>query len=449
MERFFRGIGFLIKFALLAGAGLWIYLNPGQIQLEWQGYLITTSFGFVAILLAVILFLFAVIYHNWRNLLSVPRKWRQHQRVKALESGYNALNKGLLAVAGGDAQTAAKQTKRALGFLPDNALTHLLAAQTAQLRNDDVTADTHLAKLMLHSDGQLFALRGQLTRAIQREDRTEALRLARLAYSQQSTQPWIIDTTVQMEARQQNWAQMEKILRQAIRQNNDSDNETRWQKDLSATLVCLSDAARNKGDMDAALECAREAAKRNPGWSPAVTRLADLWQRKTYRRRAQKILQTAWEDDPHPDLVTSWLQIMGAERATDNTTTIEKLVSVNPDNAESAMAMAQAFSQAGLWGVARQHALRTIEYRATRNTYRLMADIERGDSNNPNKIAMWLDKAADAQIEEQWICQVTQDAFPNWQALNRQSHFNTIQWTVPTITLPNSSGNQTQLTFIS
>jgi HemY protein len=447
MERFLRSFGFFIKFAIIAAIALWVYLNPGQIQLEWQGYLITTSFGFAAIVLAIAVLMFATLYHHWRNLLSMPRKWRRHRQVKAMEQGYQALNKGLLAVAGGDAQTAAKQSKKALGFLPDNALSHLLAAQTAQLRNDDVTADTHLAKLMLHPDGQLFALRGQLTRALAREDRTEALRLARLAYSQQSNQPWIVDTTVQMEARAQNWIQAEKILRQAIKLND--DNEPRWQKDLSAVLVCLSDAARIKNDMDAALECAREAAKRHPGWSPAVIRLADLWQRKTYRRRAQKILMTAWESDPHPDLVAAWLHATGTERATDNTTTIEKLVSVNPDNAESAMAMAQAFTQAGLWGVARQHALRAVEYAPTRAAYRLLADIERGDSNNPNKIAMWLDKAADAQAEEQWVCQVTQDIFPAWQALNRQSHFNTIQWAVPVPLAPGSSNTVSQLTFIS
>lgn len=431
MRRAFAFIGLFVRIAVVAAAALWLAMYPGTINIEWQGYTITTSVGFAAFVIAVLFFIFAVLYHNWRLLLAWPRLWRKQRQIKALELGYKALNKGLLAVAAGDNTTATKQTKRAIKFLPEMALTHLLAAQTAQLNHDDVAADTHLAKLMLHPDGQLFALRGQLTRALARDDRTEALRLSRLSYQQQPTQPWIIDTAVQMEARQQNWLQAEKILRAAVRLND--ANEPRWQKDLAAVLVCLSDAARTRGSLDEALECAREAVKRNPSWSPAIIRVATLWQQKTYRRRAQKALINGWENAPHPDLVTAWIHIMGSEHAQDTTAIVEKLVSHNPDTAEAAMAMAMAAIKMRLWGVARQHALRALDKKADRQTYRLLAEIERQDTNDQTKIAAWLDKAATAPLEVQWACSVTHDVFSQWQALNRQHHFNTIQWQVPMI----------------
>lgn len=426
MRRFFSVLFLLIKLALLAAIAFWVYLHPGDIRINWEGMVIKTSVGFAVFVLSIVTFVFALVYHGWRTILGWPRLWRRQRHIKSMELGYKALNKGLLAIAGNDTPTAAKQAKKALHLLPDSALTHLLVAQAAQLSGDEVTADTHLAKLAQHPDGQLFGLRGQLTRAMQRNDHTEALRLSRLAYTQQPTQPWIIDAAVQLEARQHNWLQAEKILRQAI--SLDSDEKQRWKRDLGATLLALSDDAKQKNDLEAALECAKEALKKNPGWTPAALRVADLWKRKAYRRRAQKVLQSAWAIAPHPELVTAWLNLAGNERSVDSASSLEKLISENPHNAESALAMAEVYRQAGLWGIARQQALKALNYRADRIVYRLLADIEQGDTNDTKKIRSWLEKAADAPSEPQWICNLTHEHYDTWQALNRQNNFDTIEW---------------------
>jgi HemY protein len=418
VKRLFRTILWLVQAAIIVLGGLWLYRHPGQLQIDWQGQTLKTTVGFAGLVLVIFTFIFAVLYHLWRKLLAWPRLWSKQRHVKGLELGYRALNKGLLAIAAGDATQANKQAKKALQFLPDTALTHLLAAQAAQLAMDDVAADTHFAKLVQNPDGQLFGLRGQLQRALARDDRTESLRLARAAYQQQPTQPWIIDTAVQMESRHGHWLQAEKILRHALRHAVDKEgrNVERWQADLAAVLCALSDVARDKNELDAAIDCAKEAIKRHPKWSPAPVRLALLWQRKAYRRRAQKALLTAWEQAPHADLIAAWIHIMGAERgagrATDNTATIERLVSANPDHAIAAMAMAEAFAKAGLWGVARHHAMRALEYGADRAVYRLLAMIERGDSNNTGLVTEWMNKASDAPLEPQWICSITHQVYP-------------------------------------
>lgn len=429
MRRFFQMLSTLLKLAIFLAIATWLYMHPGSVHIEWQGQTIETSTGFASVVALVVLFAFGILYHGWRSLLNIPRDWRRHRRMKSLELGYAALNKGLLGVAAADSITATKNAKKALSALPDLALSHLLAAQAAQLRHDEVTADTHLAKLAQHPEGQLFGLRGQLTRALQRNDSTEAVRLSRLAYQQQPQQPWVVDTAVQMEARAHNWLQAEKILRQAIRLG--TPEAEKWQRDLAAVMVTLCDEFIRKNDIEAALECARDALKQNPGWTPAVLRVANLWHRKAYRRRAQKALLKAWETNPHPQLVASWLEVTGGERATDRTAIIEKLVAENPDNAEAAFAMAMAYYNSGLWGVARQHAQRAIDYRPDRAAYRLMADIEQADSGNAKRVRAWLDMAADAPVEPVWQCLVTGEVHDKWLVLNRNSDFNTIQWQSP------------------
>ncbi len=437
MRRFFSILFWLVKIALVAAAVAWFLLHPGTVEIEWQGMTVETSVGFAALVVFSAALVFGVFYHGWRTLLGWPKLWRKQRQIKMMELGYHAVNKGLLAIASGDAATAAKQSKKALALLPDVAMAHLLAAQAAQLNHDEIAADTHLAKLAQHPDGQVFGLRGQVNRALQRQDRTEALRLVRLAYAQQNDQPWIIDTNVQLEARFRNWVQVEKILRKSV--NLKSAEAVRWQKDLAAALLAQSDELRDKGDLEAALDCARDARKRQSDWTPAALRTAELWHKKGYRRRAQKTLTEAWEAAPHPDLVRAWNAVSAGERDNGAMDRVEKLVGANPDCYEAAFAMAEASYKSMLWGVARQHGERAIAYRPDRAAYRLMAEIERGDSNDAKKIQSWLEKAAEAEAEKQWLCTVTQMRFDTWAPLNHQLDFNTIRWEQPAALAPSAA----------
>lgn len=185
-----------------------------------------------------------------------------------------------------------------------------------------------------------------------------------------------------------------------------------------------------------------------PNRRVAAVRVARLWHRKTYRRRAQKVLLNAWERNPHPDILQAWLYISSAERLMDNTALVEKLVSVNPENYESCSALSKSYMTAQLWGVARQHAMRTIQFRADRAAYRLMADIDQQEGRHNESVRGWLDKAAEAPLEPQWQCQITGELYPEWQVLNHQMDFNTITWHTPFTTAPMVTGNSIADTYL-
>jgi HemY protein len=430
MRRLFSVLWFLTKLALFGTVVAWFLLNPGTISVTWHDTIIDTSLGFAAAVFALCLFVFAFAYHGWRSLLALPRRLRQQRAAAMTARGHAALHAGLLAMAAGDGRNAARHAKKATALLPGVAITHMLAAQAAQLNGLEAEADTHLALLAAHPDGAVFGLRGQMMRAIQRDDRTEATRLARAAYARDPEQPWAIDMVVQMEARQKNWAVAEKILRRAAAMK--TPESARWRDDLVAALLALSDEWKHKGDLDAALDCARDALKRRPSFAPAAVRVAQLWYARGYRRRALATLREAWNTAPHPDLVRVW-RTLSTTGANDDSLAarIEKLVSENPDNADAATAMAEALYASLLWGIARQHGERALALRPDRTILRLMADIERADTNDTAKIQKWLERAAEAPPAPQWVCRNTHMIFAAWQPLNHQLDFNSIVWDVP------------------
>ncbi|MGM0422705.1 MAG: heme biosynthesis protein HemY, partial [Pseudomonadota bacterium] len=64
-----KPVWFLIKISVLVIAVAWLAARPGDVEIEWNGYLIETSFGFLIAVIAVLMILTAFVYRMWRGLV--------------------------------------------------------------------------------------------------------------------------------------------------------------------------------------------------------------------------------------------------------------------------------------------------------------------------------------------------------------------------------------------
>src|SRR3546814_8129927 len=101
---------------------------------DWSSDLCSSDLG-----LAVLLFAAAdaLLYRLVRAILGTPRRIGRALSAKRRKGGYKALSQGMVAVAAGDAQEAARWSRRADDLLEDPPLTLLLSAQAAQLNGDE------------------------------------------------------------------------------------------------------------------------------------------------------------------------------------------------------------------------------------------------------------------------------------------------------------------------
>ncbi|HEY1095852.1 MAG TPA: heme biosynthesis HemY N-terminal domain-containing protein [Alphaproteobacteria bacterium] len=387
MQRFLTALWITLKITLLAALLFWLAMQPGTVDIKWHGYDITIRFGVAAIILVAGLLLFGWLFHVWRRLVALPGSFRQQRQWHKLQNGYQAVERGLLALYLQNYSQATRQAKEAIHLLPRHGLTHYLAAEAARRQGDLVTAQNHYHALQQTDDGEALGIYGQLSLALQREDKIQSVLYARQLLHKTGLNPYTVDTLTTLEIEQGNLTEAEKILRQAIAAK--IGDQTSLRSKLAEVLLALSERALKQQDYNAALECAREALKWHPGSVDAAQQTALLWQQRAYKRRAEKTILNTYEVNPHPGLVQVWLQIHGAEKAIDQIALVERLTRENPDSPVSHIAMAEANRKAGLWGVARKHAMRAEEIAPGKQIYQLLAEIERGDSNDPAKIRHW------------------------------------------------------------
>ncbi len=428
--KFLKSVWFLIKVGFIGYGVYWLANRPGTIDISWQGWIIETTVGFATACLIILVIITAVVYHWWRRLISLPKIVRKYHKEQQKNRGFQAVTRGLIAVAAGDDITANRQAKKASVLLHDQPLTQLLSAQAALMKGDQSSAKEHFTALLENPEGAFFGLRGLLTNALQRGDTAEALKIARQAHEKEPKRPWIVKILFDLETRATNWQKAHDLLPKAVKLGSFSKKEAHEHE--AAILIAESIAAENIGQIDEALKLAKKAYKKRTDFIPAILQIAQLHLKMGKKTLAEKLIKTTWKHIPHPQLADFWAYMRQDHLPLDQVKWAEKLVAVNPDHIESRIALIKAAMKASLWGVARTQLTAALKNAPTKRVYHLFAQLEQKENHDDSQARHWLEKMTEADPDAKWVCQNTGAIFGEWTPLSPADHsFNSLKWQIP------------------
>jgi HemY protein len=429
-----RAVWFLIKVAIVVAIAVWLAERPGSVSINWQGYVVETSFAVAVIAGLLVIGLVALLYQLYRAIRGAPAGIRGYRRSRRRERGYKALTRGMVAVAAGDAPTARKMARRADGLLNEPPLTMLLSAQAAQLQGDEQAAKQYFTAMLDTPETAFLGLRGLLTQSIKAGDRVEALQLARRAQALQPNTPWLLATLYDLEARAGDWAAAEGTLQQAVHAGAIKADEGRHHR--AALLLERSFEAERRGRSDTALSHAQAAYDLMPGFVPAAVRLSRLLAAAGRTKQAVKTIERSWRLQPHAELADAYREVVTDLAPLARVKQFQRLLNQTPGHVEAHLAFARAALDAGLWGEARAHLNKALEAQPSRRVYRLLAELERGEHKDEDKARAWLAQAASADPDPAWTCTACGAVGHGWSGLcGHCGAFDSLIWKPPTVTL--------------
>jgi HemY protein len=360
---------------------------PGAISLSWRDWRVGTSLGVFIAAILVISAIVALAYRLWWSLRKAPRMIERARRERRQRLGYEALSRGLVAVAAGDTQAARRQARRAETLLDGRPLTMLLSAQAAQLQGDDQAATRFFTAMREREDTEFLGVRGLLAQAIKREDWSEALQLAERAHRLNPKSDWVVSTLYDLQKRAGRWADAEATLKQRAALNLLPAAEApRERADL---LLKQSEA----GPTDSALALAKRAFQADPAYPPAAARYAKLLIAAGKHGRAASVIEQAWASNPDPELADLYSEARQSHDALAKVKAAQRLAARNPDHIESRIAVAVAALEARLWGEARSNLQSIAGEDAPPRVCRLMAELEEAEHGDLSRARMWLMRA--------------------------------------------------------
>jgi HemY protein len=426
-----RIVLFLVLIALAAWGAAWMADQPGNVVLSLAGLRIETTLPVFAlglgILVAAAILLWSIITMLWRAPGRIQRGRHERRRAR----GRNAITRGLLAIGHGDANAARAHAIAAGRHAAQDPLTLLLQAQTSQLEGDRAGAHQAFRAMAERADTRLLGLRGLFVEAQRADDPVSAVMIAEEALKLAPSSTWASQAVLGFRCAKGDWSGALSILDNNLSSGLIDKPTYRRQRGVLLTARALE---LETSDRDLSRDSVMEAVKLAPTLIPAAA-LAGKYESEAHQvRRAMRIVETAWLNQPHPDLADAYAHVRLGDSARQRLVRVETLAAKTPGNIEGALAIARAAIDAAEFARARE-ALSPFTAAPTQRVAMLMAEIERTEHGDSGRARAWTQRAVRALHDPAW----TADGYvsASWRPVSPVSgRLDAFQWQTPVAALP-------------
>src|SRR6266403_4993729 len=427
----FRIILFLVLIALAAAGAAWIADQTGDVTLSWGGWRAQTSLPVFVLALGIAIVAGMLAWSMLRALWRTPEKIRRSRRERRHARGRHAITHGLLAIGHGDSTSARRHADVARRHASHEPLALLLHAQSAQLDGDREGARAAFRAMAEREDTRLLGLRGLFIEAQRADDPVSAVMIAEEALKLAPASTWASHAVLGFRCAKADWSGALSILDNNLASGLIDKAAYRRQRGVLLTARALE---LETVDRDLSRESVMEAIKLAPTLVPAAV-LASKYQSEAHQvRRAMRIVETAWLNQPHPDLAEAYAHVRLGDSARQRLVRVETLAAKAPGHLESALALARAAIDASEFTRARE-ALTPFVEAPTQRVAMLMAEIERTEHGDSGRARAWTLRAVHARHDPVW----TADGYVSdrWRPVSPVSgRLDAFQWQMPLSALP-------------
>lgn len=397
----------IILCVILGGAFAMNFLveEPGSLSLDYGGNIYELTLFDAAMLLVIGIIGILVVITLVRFVIALIRFiggdenafggfWTRRRERRGLD----ALSKGMLALAAGDAKTAQKKAKIAEQRLMRPELTRLLNAQAAVLAGENAKAERYFKAMMAEPDTAFVGTQGLLTQALDAGDTNRAIKLAEHARELNPKDEKTLETLYLLQSRNFDWDGARKTL--TLQRKAGHVQKLEAARRESGLLVAQAEDAQELGEEEHARALAVDAAKKDPSNVKAVTTAVHLLIASGSRKAASKLVMDAWRVQPHPALAAAYAAIEPDESPAARRRRFEGLFTLQPEHDETRFLKAELSLVAEDWGGARNAIQDLRETEPSARSCAIMAAIARGEGEPDHVVRGWLARALSAPRKE-------------------------------------------------
>jgi HemY protein len=394
-----RLVVFLVGILGVAAGLHWLADRPGTIVVEWQGYVAETSVFRAFVILMLAMGVALLVVSALRSLWSSPAAVGRFLNRRRHERGLDALSGGMIAIGAGDGSLALRHAGQARKALPNEPLTHLLRAQTAQLIGDRATSRRIFEAMLSSPDTEQLGLRGLFLEAQREGEREAARQFAERALKLNPKLGWPVEALFDLQCRAEDWQGALDTL--AVGQRHNLIDKAVANRRRAVLLTAQAQAAEDAA-ADKALELAREAHRLAPDLVPAAAIAGRILAAQGNTPRAARVLLKSWRLSPHPDLAAAYAYARPGDSPRDRLNRMRHLARLTPHDAEGPIAFAITAIEAREWDEARSALEPLLEGRLTQRVATLMARIEGEQHGHTGRVREWLARAVNAPRDPAW-----------------------------------------------
>jgi len=405
--------------------------QAGDVTLTWGGWSAQPPLLALVLAFLIVVFVAMLLWSMVSSILGTPQRVRRMRHDRRHARGRHAITQGLIAIGTGDHFAARRHADVARRLAKEDPLAMLLHAQSAQLEGDREGAQRAFHALAERKDTRLLGLRGLFIEAQRRDDLVSAVALAEEALKVAPAASWASHAVLGFRCSRNDWDGALKILETDLASGLIEPAAYKRQRGVLLTARALDLETK---DRDRSRNSAMEAVKFAPTLVPAAVLAAKFLSEQGQARRAMRIVEDAWNAQPHPDLADAYAHIRLGDSAVQRLARVEKLAVTAPGHIEGALAIARAAIDAGEFARARE-ALKPFIEAPTQRVAIMMAELERAEHGDVGEVRSWMLRAVRAALDPVW----TADGYVSdrWRPVSPVTgRLDAFQWLTPVAALP-------------
>lgn len=402
----------------------------GILYTEIAGFEIAIPHSVLVLGLIILVGLFIFLDRIIRWFLDLPFISPYKRSARRQAKSFEAINKGLVAVAAGHPKEALRQAKRAEKLSDSNSLTHLLAAQAALASDDESEAIKRYTELLKDADTRLMGYRGLFSLHANKGHYEEAYHIVKRAYGLHPKSHWAFHTLFEISIKTGQFDDALKLIEPGIKKQHLSLIKGRHYKAVLYTEKArLAKLDNPQADV---MDYYSQARKAEADFIPALMGLLECYMKQDQKRKARKIIEYIWQKSPRYDVLNDWLKLQEKTDAESLYKAAQKLAAINPEHEESQLLIAEYALIAEKWGDAADILVKLLKAHdiPQQRTLRLLCQLEEKDDGrqNPEIIRQYMFDMATARTLPHWVCSVSGMGAKEWQAISPAGKFDGLYW---------------------
>lgn len=399
-----------------------------SLEIKDLTYSINSSYlSIVIFFILLIIFFLQSFYFKTKFLVS---KFKILSTIKQKEKGYNSFVNGMIALANKDYKKAIQESKKVSNYLDaEKSLSLLLKSEVYKLENKFTELNQVFEEMIKNENTKNLGYRGLMELYLRSQDYHHAFIYGEKLFNNNPNIEKIYDTLVNIIAKTNNWQQLINLSDKAY--SNKVIDKKYFNENKSIGFYEIA-KIKQISEPKEAISFIEKSLNLRKNFPPYVKFYLDILIQEKKYFVAKRYIKKVWTQSPHADykdsifLLAKSLKISHLEIVTYITNS-----SINLEASKILLVEASINDQK--WDAARKNIVDLIDTVPSKEICLLMAKIEKGDTNDIQKINSWTLRSRNGDLNNLWVCTVTNKSQNQWSSLSDAGHFNSLEWRKPTM----------------